>query len=124
MPEIQKVESSDLGAIAAGAEVVLDLTGWKDRGHITSVGVVMDVETNIRLKFYSKDSKQGTTVPTNKYICHQDLEDPISDSGQYCNSSECRLPIMDDDGTQEIHLVIENVGAANIASMILKLTGE
>ncbi|MFA5217055.1 hypothetical protein [Sulfuricurvum sp.] len=125
LAEIQKIESSDLGAIAAGAEVVLDLTGWKDLGMITSVAVVMDVETNVRVKFYSKDTKQGTTVPTNKYICHQDLEDPILDSGEYCNSSECRLPLVDDDGTQELHLVIANVGVVNnIASIILKLTGE
>ena len=31
----------------------------------------------------------------------------------------------DDDGTQEIHIVVQNVGIVNnIASMILKLTGE
>lgn len=109
-------KSADIGAIVAGAEMSagVDLVveaGSVNGYKIKNVTMVINEDTDLRVKFYSHDSDQGTSENTNMILGYADLTDPILDSGEYVQSIDCDINLVDVDGSGEIHYIVENIGS-------------
>lgn len=103
--------------IAAGARSSLtNITNIGEFNKLLIVGVSTSSEanTNWRVKFYSKDTGVGTAYGSNTYIGDVELTSPsvnAAASPSYEASVESNLYYWDQDKTNEIHFIMENIGS-------------
>lgn len=80
------------------------------------VGLVISSEynTNWRIKFYSNDTGVATTYINNTYIGELEIVSLSSNANSvYEGDVESDLYYIDNDNTNEIHLIAENIGSTN-----------
>lgn len=111
---ITKDFSSTINAGARSTDT--NITGLKAKDKIKIVGVVISSEndTNWRVKFYSRDSFDGTTYVTNTFSGNIEVTSLTANAvGNYEGDCESDLFYQDKDRTKELHIILENSGAVN-----------
>lgn len=100
--------------VAAGARSSIqhiDRIGPFNKLYITGVAIVSEANTNWRIKFYKKDTGIVAAYNTDTYIGDVEITSPSATAGSYYEGSvECSIPYWDQDQTNEIHLIAENIG--------------
>lgn len=109
--------SEDQGAIVAGADgTAFNIVIEKDtinNYRLRNVGMVLNEDTDILLKFYSADTTQGTSELTNLFVGSQELTDPLDDSDEFVRALDVDIAMVDSDGTGELHVVPKNTGGTD-----------
>jgi hypothetical protein len=100
--------------IASGARSSLtNITGIGpfNKMFIIGVAIVSEANTNWRIKFYKKDTGIGAAYNTDTYIGDVEITSLSSTAGSYFEGSvECSIPYWDADNSNEIHIIVENIG--------------
>ena len=101
--------------IASGARSALtNITsiGPFSKIYIVGIAAISEINTDWRIKFYKKDSGIGVaTYNSDTYVGDVEITSlSATASTFYEGSVECSIPYWDADGTNEIHLIAENIG--------------
>jgi hypothetical protein len=100
--------------IAGGARSTLsDITniGPFVKLYIVGIAAISEANTDWRIKFYKRDTGIGAAYNTDTYVGDVEIASLSSTADTYYEGSvECSIPYWDADGTNEIHLIAENIG--------------
>jgi len=100
--------------VAAGARSLIqhiDRIGPFNKLYITGVALVSEANTNWRIKFYKRDTGIVGAYNTDTYIGDVEIASLSATAGAYYEGSvECSIPYWDQDKTNEIHFIAENIG--------------
>ncbi len=100
--------------VAAGARSpIAHITriGPFNKIYITGVALVSEANTNWRIKFYKRDTGIVAAYNTDTYIGDVEVASLSATASTYYEGSvECSIPYWDNDQTNEIHLIAENIG--------------
>ncbi len=103
--------STTIAAGARSAITHIDRIGPFNKLYITGVAVSSEANTNWRIKFYKKDTGIITTYANNTYIGDVEIASLSATASTYFEGSvECSIPYWDEDKTNEIHIIVENIG--------------
>ncbi len=109
------VKSRDISTtVAAGARSALtNLTGiLYNKLRIIGVAVVSEVNTNWRIKFYSRDTGIVSAYNSDTYIGDLEIASLSATENAYFEGSvESDLYYWDADNSNEIHIIAENIGS-------------
>jgi len=79
--------------------------------YIVGIAAISEANTNWRIKFYKKDTGIVAAYNTDTYVGDVEIASlSATASTFYEGSVECAIPYWDADGTNEIHLIVENIG--------------
>lgn len=120
------VKTNDFSVtIAAGARSSLtNITGIGPFNKINIVGVaiVSEANTDWRIKFYQNDTGIGAAYNSDTYLGDVEITSLSTTASTYYEGSvESSLYYWDADQTNEIHIILENIGAVNTSKAFLKI---
>ena len=79
--------------------------------YIVGIAAISEANTNWRIKFYKKDTGIVAAYNTDTYVGDVEITSLSTTASTYYEGSvECSIPYWDNDGTNEIHLIAENIG--------------
>ncbi len=79
--------------------------------YIVGIAAISEANTDWRIKFYKQDTGIGAAYNSDTYVGDVEIASLSATASTYYEGSvECEIPYWDNDGTNEIHLIAENIG--------------